>query len=295
MSLLQGGLSFAFLPFTELAFMRRALAACLALSLSAPPVGVFLTLRRMSLVGDATAHAVLPGVAAAYLIAGPSLLAMTAGGFLSALAVAVLASLAARVTLLREDATFAAFYLMALATGVLLVSVRGNQVDLLHMLFGTVLAVDRPGLLLVASISTLTLLTLAVGYRALVIDSFDPTFLRARRGGSSLYRLLFATLVVLNLVAGFQALGTLMAVGLMMLPAAAARFWAQDLPWMLAAACLTGALASFLGLALAFQLDLPVGPSIVLTAGLLCALSALFAPRGLVPVLARRRLHALAP
>jgi len=274
-------------PFGEFAFMRRALAACFALSLSSAPIGVLLTLRRMSLVGDATAHAVLPGAAVGFVVAGPSMLAMSAGGFVAALVVAILAGLTARVTLLREDASFAAFYLIALASGVLLVSVHGSQVDLMHMLFGTVLAIDQTGSLLVAAISTITLLALAIGYRGLVVESFDPQFLRAHGHGGGYYHLVFVSLVVINLVAGFQALGTLMAVGLMMLPAAAARFWAANLPTLLAAASIIGSLAAFVGLAASFHFDLPSGPSIVLTAGLLYGLSALFAPQGVSSSLVR--------
>jgi zinc/manganese transport system permease protein len=274
-------------PFGEFAFMRRALAACLALSLSSAPIGVLLTLRRMSLVGDATAHAVLPGAAVGFVVAGPSMLAMSAGGFVAALVVAILAGVTARVTLLREDASFAAFYLIALASGVLLVSVHGSQVDLMHMLFGTVLAIDQTGSLLVAAISTITLLALAIGYRGLLVESFDPQFLRAHGHGGGYHHLVFVSLVVINLVAGFQALGTLMAVGLMMLPAAAARFWAVNLPALLAAASVIGSLAAFVGLAASFHFDLPSGPSIVLTAGLLYGLSALFAPHGVSSALVR--------
>jgi len=177
-------------PFVEFAFMRRALAACCALSLSSSPIGVFLTLRRMSLMGDATAHAVLPGVALGFVFAGPSILAMSLGGLVAGLAVAGLAGVAARFTVLREDASFAALYLIALAFGVLLVSVHGTQVDLMHMLFGSVLAIDREGCLLVAAASTITLIFLAIGYRALVVESVDPLFLTAHGHGGALFHML---------------------------------------------------------------------------------------------------------
>ena len=105
-------------PFVDFAFMRRALVGCLALSLSAPPIGVFLMLRRMSLMGDAMSHAILPGAAIGYLLAGLSLFAMSLGGFAAGIAVALLAGLVARTTVLREDASLAAFYLCSLALGV---------------------------------------------------------------------------------------------------------------------------------------------------------------------------------
>ena len=99
-------------PFVEFAFMRRALVGCFALSLGAPPIGVFLMLRRMSLMGDAMSHAILPGAAIGFLVAGLSLLAMSLGGFVAGLAVALLAGLVTRSTILREDASLAAFYLV---------------------------------------------------------------------------------------------------------------------------------------------------------------------------------------
>src|ERR1700755_449710 len=104
-------------PFTEFEFMRRALAAVIALALGAGPVGVFLMLRRMSLVGDAMAHAILPGAAIGFLISGLSLFAMTAGGLIAGFVIAVGAGVIARVTELKEDASLAAFFLISLAVG----------------------------------------------------------------------------------------------------------------------------------------------------------------------------------
>jgi zinc/manganese transport system permease protein len=152
-------------PFAEFEFMRRALVGAIAIAIAGAPVGVFLMLRRMSLTGDAMAHAILPGAALGYLVAGLSLPAMTAGGILAGIVVAILAGLVARVTVLKEDASLAAFYLISLALGVTLVSLKGSNVDLLHVLFGTVLALDDGALILLASIATATLGTLAVLYR----------------------------------------------------------------------------------------------------------------------------------
>src|SRR5215203_1220936 len=166
-------------PFAEFAFMRRALVGAAAIALAGGPVGVFLMLRRMSLTGDAMAHAILPGAAVGYLIAGLSLPAMTLGGFAAGCLVALLSGLVARATALKEDAALAAFYLRSLALGVTIVSSRGSNVDLLHVLFGTVLALDDSTLLLLASISTATVLALAVLYRPLVLECVDPVFLRS--------------------------------------------------------------------------------------------------------------------
>jgi zinc/manganese transport system permease protein len=162
-------------PFTEFAFMRRALAATLALALSAAPLGVFLTLRRISLLGDALSHAILPGVALGFMFFGLSLTAMALGGVLAGLLVVGLAGLVSRLTPLREDASLAALYLTALALGVTLIAHHGTRLDVLHILFGSALGVDAAGLYLVAGVSSLSLLALAGGYRGLVLESCSAT------------------------------------------------------------------------------------------------------------------------
>jgi zinc/manganese transport system permease protein len=276
-------------PFAEFGFMRRGLVGCLALALGCGPIGTILVIRRMSLMGDALSHAVLPGAALGFILAGLSLPAMSLGGVAAGLAVALLSGLVTRFTPLREDANFAAFYLISLALGVLLVSTHGSNVDLLHLLFGSILAVDNASLVLIGAIATVSLLSLAVIWRPLVVECFDPGFLRAVGGRGGLVHTLFLALVVLNLVAGFQALGTLMAVGLMMLPAAAARFWVREL-WSLSAMSSLLALGSgFLGLLLSYHLDLPSGPAIVLVAGLGYVASVLFGPRDSLRSRYRRR------
>jgi zinc/manganese transport system permease protein len=253
-------------PFVSFGFMRRALAACLALSMGSSPIGVLLLLRRMSLVGDAMSHAVLPGAAAGYLLAGLSLPAMGLGGLVAGLAVALLSGLVSRTTDLHEDASFAGFYLASLAAGVLILSIRGSSVDLLHVLFGSILAVDASALHVVGGIASLTVVVLAVVYRPLLAECFDPGFMRAVRGGGSFYHLLFLFLVVINLVAGFQTLGTLMAVGLMMLPAAAARLWAATLPGIVALAAGMAFASGLIGLLVSYHLAVASGPAIVLAA-----------------------------
>jgi zinc/manganese transport system permease protein len=281
-------------PFIEFAFMRRALVGCLALSLGAPPIGVFLMLRRMSLMGDAMSHAILPGAAIGYLLAGLSLFAMSLGGFAAGLAVALAAGLVARTTVLREDASLAAFYLVSLALGVLIVSVRGSNIDLLHVLFGTVLALDDAALILVAAIATVSLAVLAVIYRPLVLECFDPQFLRSASALSSPTHFTFLVLVVLNLVSGFQALGTLMAVGIMLLPAVAARFWAEDVSGMILVAVGCGFAASLSGLLLSYYANLPTGPAIILLCGVFYLLSILVGVKGglIWGLLPRRHLEA---
>lgn len=271
-----------FSPFADFAFMRRALTGCLALALGATPVGVFLLLRRMSLMGDAMSHAILPGAALAYLAFGLSLGAMTIGGIIAGLVVVLAAGVVTRASVLKEDASLAAFYLLSLAAGVMIVSLRGRNLDLLHVLFGSVLALDDDSLLLIASIASLTVFALALLYRPLVMECFDALFLRGVSAWSAPAHYGFLFLVVLNLVSGFHALGTLMAVGIMILPAAAARLWTQQLASMLLAAVLIAFASGYAGLLLSFHADVPAGPSIVLVCGLAYFISLLVAPGGLI-------------
>jgi zinc/manganese transport system permease protein len=274
-----------FAPFAEFEFMRRALVGAMALAVAGAPVGVFLILRRMSLTGDAMAHAILPGAAIGYLIAGLSLGAMTAGGMIAGFVVAIASGAVARATALREDASLAAFYLISLALGVTIVSLKGSNIDLLHVLFGNVLALDDATLMLLASISSLTLLGLAALYRPLVLETVDPSFLASVSRAGAL------GVVVMNLVAGFHALGTLMAVGIMMLPAAAARFWSADISRMVVIAAGFGLISSHLGLVLSYQSGAPSGPLVILVAGGIYLISLALGPAGGLIRLLRPRRH----
>lgn len=276
-------------PFAEFSFMRRALIGCFAIAVGATPVGVFLMLRQMSLTGDAMAHAILPGAAIGYLIAGLSLTAMTIGGLIAGMAVALLSGFVTRVTELREDASLAAFYLISLAVGVLIVSTRGSNVDLMHVLFGTVLALDDGALMLLCGISSLTLAALALFFRPLVLECADPQFLRSVSGLSALTHFTFLALVVMNLVSGFHALGTLMAVGIMIVPAAAARFWATSIGGLIIAAVIVAMVSSVVGLLLSYHYGLPSGPAIILVAGLVYILSLITGPVGSLVARVRSR------
>jgi zinc/manganese transport system permease protein len=284
---MSAGYDLFIVPFAEFGFMQRALVGSLMLSLGACPVGVFLMLRRMSLSGDAMAHAILPGAAAGFLLYGLEILPMTVGGILAGMLVALGAGAVSRFTVQREDASLAAFYLISLAIGVLMVSMRGSSVDLMHVLFGTVLALDNEALALIGGIVAVTLVSLTVFWRALVAECLDPLFLRSVSRMGSPVHFIFLGLVVLNLVGGFQALGTLLSVGLMILPAAAARFWTSRVGPMCVLAVLIGFASCVSGLLLSYHASLPSGPAIILSAGVVYLASILFGTRGLV----RARIH----
>ncbi|EAR09684.1 metal ABC transporter permease [Reinekea blandensis] len=254
-------------PFTEFSFMSRSLVGMLLLCLSTAPVGVFLMLRRLSLTGDAMSHAILPGAAIGFMFAGLSVTAMTIGGFIAGSLVVVLSGLTARQTDTGEDSSLAAFYLTSLAIGVMIISMSGSSVDLMNVLFGSALALDNAALILLYIICALTLITLTIIYRPLVLESVDPDFLKSISPMGSLAHYGFLILVVLNLVSGFHAMGTLMSVGLMILPSAIARFWVKSLEVMIVSAISIAFAACVSGLLLSFHFSVPTSPTIISVLG----------------------------
>jgi len=265
-------------PFSHYAFMRRALAACVVLSLGGAPLGVFMTLRRMTLAGDAISHAILPGIATAFVISGLSLWPMVFGGLLAGLAVAAAAFWLTRFTQLKEDATLTLFYLLSLAIGVAIVSSKGGNVNLLHLLFGNILAVNGEAMLLITGAACVSLFGIAVFYRWFVIEGFDPDFLQAAEPHAFLGGMVFYFLLMLDLVAAFQALGTLMALGLVILPAIAARFWSRNIDFILPLSVFFAIAASAAGLLVSFHTGTPSGSTVVLAAGIISLLSACCGP-----------------
>lgn len=270
-------------PFIDFAFMRRALVGIWVLSLGAAPLGVFLVYRRMSLMGDALAHSVLPGVAIGYFLSGLSVLAMTVGGLAAGLTVALLSGISGRLSPGRDDSHLAGFYLTALALGVFLISTGGSQVDLLHVLFGATLAMNNQALFLVATSTTLTTFAVLLLIRPLLLDSLEPDAIGFRSHWITLAQPTLLVLVVLNLVAGLHAMGTLMALALLILPAATATCWCRFLESACLLAWLLAVFAGGLGLLASFHFDWPTSPTIVLILGGQFLISLVLGyPRGLI-------------
>ena len=267
-------------PFIEFEFMRRALMGGLWLSLSAPLVGTFLMLRRMSLTGDAMSHAILPGAAIGYLCAGLSVFAMTLGGLLAGTIVILFSGVVSRLTKNSEDSSLAAFYLMSVALGVLLMSVNGSQLDLMQVLLGSILGIQDETLILIIGVSVITLLSLAFLDRPLVMECVDPEFFSSVSRLGSVAHIGFLLLVMFNLIAGFHALGTLMSVGLMILPAAASRYWSYRLGVILMIAVLMGMVSIWAGLLFSFVFGAPSSSTIIFILGVFYLFSIVLGKNG---------------
>ena len=270
------------LEWLEYEFMLRALTATSVLSFSIAPVGAFLVLRRLALAGEAMAHAIVPGIVIGFVIAGLSVTTMIVGGLGAGITVAVLTSLLARFTIIREDAGLASLYLIALALGIFILSASGSAVPLKSFLFGSILGIDDETLILIGATATITLISFALILRPLIASTIDPVFYESQTKRPGLVVQLFMFLVVLNLLGAFKALGTLMAVGLMILPATAARYWASTLTGYLMLTFAFAFSSCWFGLIISYYApNVPSGPAIVLVAGGFFVVSLLLAPQGL--------------
>lgn len=266
----------------DYAFMKRALVATTVLSFSVAPVGAFLVLRRLSLAGEAMAHAIVPGIVIAFVIAGLSVVSMIVGGLFAGVGVAILTTLLSRRTIIREDASLASLYLIALALGIFILSAAGSAVPLKSFLFGSILGIDDDTLLLIGATATITLLSFAIILRPLIVSTIDPVFYESQTQHPGFVGQWFMFLVVLNLLGAFKALGTLMAVGLMILPATAARYWVSTISSCLVLTFVFALLSSWTGLIVSYYFpEVPSGPAIVLVAGAIFVISLLCGPQGL--------------
>ena len=252
-----------------------AMAGALALACGAAPLGVLLIGRRMSLVGDSLSHATLPGAAVAYVLCGPDPWMLTLGALIAGVLVAVSSTLLSRFGRMPEDAAFAVLYLSALAIGIVILG-RTASAEVVHsLLFGDARALDGPGLTLAVIAALCTLFALVLGSRRLESAADDTGGGDAWTG---LAQALLMGLVAVNLVAGFRAFGALMTVGLMMVPAAAARFWSLRFKGRMIAAVAISAASSAAGLIGAQVLRVEPGPAMVLAAAALFTMSLIAGP-----------------
>ena len=264
-------------------FMQRAFVAISILSVSVAPVGAFLVLRRLSLAGEAMAHAIVPGIVIAFVAFGLSVVSMITGGMIAGILVALGTSMLARRTLIREDASLASLYLISLALGIFILSAAGSAIPLKSFLFGSALGIGDDTLILIGATATITIFSFAFLLRPLIAATFDPVFFESQARNPGLIQQWFMFLLVLNLLAAFKSLGTLMAVGLMILPATAARYWVSTITGYIILTFIFAISSCWIGLILSFYLsDVPTGPAIVLVSGALFFVSIFVSPLGLL-------------
>ncbi len=261
------------------AFMVRGLAAALIVGIVCATLGSYIVLRGMAFLGDALAHAILPGIAVAYLVAGSNPLWLSAG----ALAAGVLTSLGIGVISrggVKEDTAIGVMFAGMFALGIALIStVRSYTVDLTHFLFGDVLGVSTGDLWLTGLFGALVLLTVLAFYKEFLVLSFDPLLARTLRLPANFLNYLLLLLIAVTIVLSLQTVGIALMAAMLVTPAAAAHLLSRRLPVMMALAATIGAVSAVAGLYLSFYVNIASGPAIVLTCTLFFLMAFLFSPR----------------
>jgi manganese/iron transport system permease protein len=261
-------------------FMQRGMLAAVLVGVLCAIVGCYVVLRSMAFLGDALAHAVLPGVAIAYLM-GANLLM---GALAAAVVVALLISLFSRQGTIKEDTAIGIVFAAALALGVALISsVRTYAVDLTHIMFGNVLGVSPTDVWLIAGIGAAVLLTVLAFYRQFLVIAFDPVLAATQRLPVERLRMLLLLLIALTIVVSLQTVGVGLVAAMLVTPGATAYLLTRRLPTMMMVAALIGAVASISGLYLSYYVNIASGAAVVLVATALFTAVFLFAPeRGVV-------------
>ena len=264
----------------QYAFMQRGLIASILVGVVCAVIGCYVVLRGLAFLGDALAHAVLPGVALAYLLGG----SLLGGALIAALLVAVAISLFSSEGRIKEDTAIGILFSASLALGVALIStIRTYAVDLSHILFGNVLGVSASDIWLILGLTVVVLAVLLILYRPFLVVSFDPVLATTLRLPTQLLRGLMLVLLALTVVISLQTVGIGLVTAMLVTPGAAAYLLTRRLPAMMVVAAGIGALSSTIGLYLSYYLNIASGAAVVLVATLIFLLVYLFAPeRGLL-------------
>ena len=258
------------------AFMQRGLLASLIVGVVCAVIGCYVVLRGMAFLGDALAHAILPGIAIAYLLQGN----LTVGALVAAVAVALLIGLFSRQGTIREDTAIGILFAAALSLGVALISsIRTYAVDLSHILFGNVLGVSSSDLWLAGGLGILVLIAVAIFYKPFLVISFDPVLAATLRWKAELLRNVLLILLALTIVVSLQTVGVGLVAAMLVTPAATAYLLTRRLPVMMVISALVGAFSSLVGLYVSYYANIASGSAVVLMATICFLLAFLFAPR----------------
>ena len=271
-------------------FMQRALLSCALIGFTNGFLGTFVILRKQALQADALSHSLLPGLAVAAMLVGLSPGGLLLGGLLAALFVALGGQLLSRNSRLKDETAVASLYIIAFAIGIVLIRFARVKVDLTHFLFGNILGVANGDLWIAYGTAVLTLATLILLQRPLLLTLFDVAVAHASGIRVRVLESVLLILTVLSLVASLQAVGVLLSLGLLILPAATAYLLTDSFSRMLWGGAFLGLFSAMGGLLISFHANISSGPCIVLLLALFFSAAFLFAPRhGILQGLLRRR------
>lgn len=273
-------------------FIQRGLLASLMVGVLCSVVGCYVVLRGMAFLGDALAHAILPGVAIAYLLQAN----LTVGALAAAMIVALAVGFFTRQGTIKEDTAIGILFAAALSLGVVLIStIKSYAVDLTHILFGDVLGVGVNDLILIAVLTTIVLAIIVLFFKELLVVSFDPVLAATLRLPVETLRILILLMLALTIVVSLQTVGVGLAAAMLVTPAATAYLLTRRLPEMMLVAALIGGFSSLVGLYLSFYANVASGAAIVLTATVVFLVVFLLAPeKGVVRMALARRQNRMA-
>lgn len=261
-------------------FMQRGMMASVMVGILCAVVGCYVVLRGMAYLGDAMSHAILPGVAIAYLLKGDILL----GALIAAVVVALGIGFFTKRGNIKEDTAIGILFAATLSLGVALIStIKTYALDLTHILFGNVLGVSDTDLFLIAALGLVVLLTIILLYKELLVISFDPVLAATLRLPTELLKNVLLVLIALAVVVSLQTVGAGLVAAMLVTPAATANLLTRRLPSMMVVSGLLGACSSIIGLYLSYYLNIASGAAVVLTATMFFLIAYVIAPgRGLV-------------
>lgn len=256
-------------------FLQSALLTAVMVGIMSGIIGSFIILRGMSLMGDAISHAVLPGVAVAYMLGINILIGASVFGVLAALLIGFVASRSKIKTDTSIGVVFSAFY----ALGFILISMAESSTNLHHILFGNILAVSDSDIMTTAVVLGLVILFVVTFYKELLVTSFDETY--AKTYGLNVQIIHYALMLVLTLVtvSALQTVGIILVVAMLITPAATAFLWTDKLNVMLVLSAIVGVISSITGLYFSYTFNWASGPAIVIVAALLFAISFVASPK----------------
>lgn len=266
-------------PFTY-EFMQRGFIASVIIGIICSVIGCYVVIRSMAFMGDAMAHAILPGVAIAYILNG----SLTLGALIASIVIALGIGQLSKQGRLKEDTAIGILFSAFLALGILIISsIRTYAVDLSHILFGNILGVSRNDLIFTTVAGFIILLFIFIFYKEFMIISFDQVFARAVKIPVEVYRNFMLVLMALTIVASIQTVGVVMIAAMLVTPAASAFLLSKRLPAMMGISCLIGVLSSIIGLYISYYANVASGAAIVLTATVIFLIIFLFSPkRGII-------------
>ncbi|HAY34418.1 MAG TPA: metal ABC transporter permease [Ignavibacteria bacterium] len=272
-------------------FIQRALVASIMVGISCGLIGTYIMLRRLSLIGDALAHSVLPGVVIGFMISGKNPISLFAGALTAGILTSILISYVERNSKIKEDTSIGIIFTGAFALGILLVSqLKQVHIDLSSYLFGDVLGVSDSDLILSSVITVFILISVILFYKQLLVTSFDPTMAYIIGISTSLVHYFLMTLLSMSIVAGLQSVGVILIIAMLITPPATAFLLTDKLKTMLFLSVMFGIISSVTGLYFSYHFNFASGASIVLTAVLFFAAAFLFSPKeGIVHKYFRRK------